>query len=280
MRGNRPARERFEFSLDARQVASVILGALAALGITFFLGYSLGQRVLERPASPAPRVAPAPGDPLAALDHPPRPDGGEPAPKLSFHETLTASKPPASDKLPAPPKASPAPAPAPDVAAAARVAATAAPKVGAVPPSAAVPPTEAAPAPAPLPTPVAGAKPPDAKPTVAKGAATAPGGARPDEKALPPAPRPPAPPPSPPPQAAARDGAFAVQVGSTQDRLEAERLAARLRARGARVVASEVPGRGRWYRVKVGSYETREAADQALRDLERAGTKGFVTNAN
>jgi cell division protein FtsN len=69
-------------------------------------------------------------------------------------------------------------------------------------------------------------------------------------------------------------------VGSTQDRFEAERIAARFRARGARVVASEIPGKGRWYRVKVGGYETREAADQALRELERAGSKGFVTSAN
>jgi cell division septation protein DedD len=77
-----------------------------------------------------------------------------------------------------------------------------------------------------------------------------------------------------------KEGAFAVQVGSTQDRFEAERIAARFRARGARVVASDVPGKGRWFRVKVGGYETREAAEQALREIERGGAKGFVTTAN
>jgi cell division protein FtsN len=41
-----------------------------------------------------------------------------------------------------------------------------------------------------------------------------------------------------------------------------------------------VPGTGRWYRVKVGSYETREAAERALRELEKSGAKGFVTSGN
>jgi cell division protein FtsN len=68
-----------------------------------------------------------------------------------------------------------------------------------------------------------------------------------------------------------------VQVGSTQDRFEAERIAARFSSRGARVVAGDVPGKGRWYRVRIGTFETREAADRYLRDLERTtGSKGFV----
>ena len=60
-----------------------------------------------------------------------------------------------------------------------------------------------------------------------------------------------------------------VQVGSTQERFEAERIAARFASSGARVSAADVPGKGRWYRVRVGSFETREAADRYLRDLER-----------
>ena len=101
MAGNRPAREKFDFSLDARQVAGVILGSLGALGLAFFLGHSLGQSVAERPAA-APRPAakaPPPADPLAALDHAPRPDGGEPSAPLSFHESLTSARPP-PDRLP------------------------------------------------------------------------------------------------------------------------------------------------------------------------------------
>jgi cell division protein FtsN len=72
-----------------------------------------------------------------------------------------------------------------------------------------------------------------------------------------------------------------VQVGSTQDRIEAERIAARFATRGARVVVADVPGKGRWYRVRLGSFETRESADRYLRDLERGtGAKGFVATAN
>jgi cell division protein FtsN len=68
-----------------------------------------------------------------------------------------------------------------------------------------------------------------------------------------------------------------VQVGSTQDRFEAERIAARFASRGPKVSVAEVPGKGRWYRVRLGSFETREAADRYLKDLERStGAKGFV----
>jgi cell division protein FtsN len=72
-----------------------------------------------------------------------------------------------------------------------------------------------------------------------------------------------------------------VQVGSTQERFEAERIAARFASRGARVSVADVPGKGRWYRVRLGSFDTREAADRYLRDLEKAtGAKGFVASAN
>jgi cell division protein FtsN len=70
-------------------------------------------------------------------------------------------------------------------------------------------------------------------------------------------------------------------VGSTQDRFEAERIAARLASRGAKVSAADVPGKGRWYRVRVGSFATREEADRYLRELERStGSRGFVAAAN
>jgi cell division protein FtsN len=66
-------------------------------------------------------------------------------------------------------------------------------------------------------------------------------------------------------------------VGSTQERSEADRIAARFAGRGARVTVADVPGKGRWYRVRLGSFDTREAADRYLKDLERTtGAKGFV----
>jgi DedD protein len=267
MPANRPARERFEFALDARQVASVILGSLAALGVTFYLGYALGQRVVDRPGRPA-GTAPAPAavppaDPLAVLDQPPRPDAGGPPPKLSYHETLTSPKPP-PEKLPAPAARPPA-----------AEAALASP-----PPSA--PPSTAAPAVAPTPKPTPTATPAAAAPPPTRPAPAATPTPTPAPKAAPPPPVRTAPPPpakSAPAARTASGGAFTVQVGATQDRTEADRIAARHAGRGAKVVVADVPGKGRWYRVRIGSFDTREAADRYLRDLERStGTKGFVTS--
>ena len=272
MAGNRPARERFEFSLDARQVAGVILGSLGALALAFFLGNALGKRVADRPAPAAPVAAAAkPADPLAALDQPPRADGGEPDPRLSYHEALTASRPP-PEHLPPAPKPQPIPAPVPEAKAPAAK--------PAAPPQVAAAPSASAPATA---SPPVAATPGAAAPAVAAEARAAP-----QAKAAPPPVKPAAAPekaaakPAPAaPKAAPGKGAFVVQVGSTQDRFEAERIAARFASRGPRVTAADVPGKGRWFRVRLGSFETREAADRYLRDLERTtGAKGFVTTAN
>ena len=268
MAGNRPAREKFDFSLDARQVAGVILGSLGALGLAFFLGHSLGQSVAERPAAaPRPEAkAPPPANPLAALDHAPRPDGGEPSAPLSFHEALTSARPP-PDRLPPSPKAQaprPAPAPAKVQAPVAAMPPAAGPVAAVAPSGPALPgvqaPGTAAPPPA-VATPAASSIAPSTAPPTGPATAT---------KAAPP------PKPSTPVK-----GAWVVQVGSTQERFEAERIAARFASRGARVSVADVPGKGRWYRVRMGSFDTREAADRYLRDLERTtGAKGFVASAN
>ena len=248
MAGNRPARERFDFSLDARQVAAVILGSLGALGLAFFLGHTIGQRVADRPAIAARApVAPPSADPLAVLDQAPRPDGGDVPAKFSFHETLTNPRPP-QDKLPAVPE----------------------PKVAPVAPALPAESKVIPPAPAAAPAPSASAK---GGPVAVAGTAApvpAPGNAaQPKAAAAAPKPTPGA------------KGAWVVQVGSTQERSEAERIAARFATRGARVVVADVPGKGRWFRVRLGSFETRESADRYLRDLERTtGTRGFVTTAN
>ena len=73
-------------------------------------------------------------------------------------------------------------------------------------------------------------------------------------------------------------GAFTIQIGATQERAEADRIAARYRSLRPRVEAADVQGKGRWYRVRVGSFDTREAAERYRRDVSReTGVAGYVT---
>lgn len=67
---------------------------------------------------------------------------------------------------------------------------------------------------------------------------------------------------------------FAVQVASRPSEAEARSIADRLRTVGAsaRVVRAELAGRGVWYRVHVGSFETRAEAERYGAQLKRAGT--------
>jgi cell division protein FtsN len=255
MAGNRPARERFDFSLDSKQVASVILGSLGALGLAFFLGHALGQRVSDRPAPVARAAAVAPqADPLGVLDRAPRAGAGEAPAQFSFHETLTSAKPPQEKLLPGPRSpSSPAAEQKP------------APVVVAAPAESKAAPAESKAVPQPVAA-LAPSGPVQAGPVAVEARKATPA---------------PASPSAPPRPATIGKGAWVVQVGSTQDRIEAERIASRFATRGARVVVADVPGKGRWYRVRLGSFETRESADRYLRDLERGtGAKGFVATAN
>lgn len=199
-------REKFELSLDGRQVASIVVGALVILGVVFVLGLNVGKQIALRQAE-----AVVPGD-LDALDRAPAPPAPEKPDALTFHERLTRETPP--------------------------------------PP----PPVEAAPvAPAP-------ATPPAAAPSPRAVEAT--------------------PEPAPPPAQAAPDAAWTVQLAAAQERAEAERIATRFSALNPRIETADVPGKGRFYRVRVGAFDTKESAERYLRDVAReTGAKGFVTPA-
>jgi cell division septation protein DedD len=118
---NGKGRERVELSLDGRQIASIVVGALVLLGVVFVLGLNLGKQLGAR------QVEAGRGDVLAGLDRPP------PAPAtpisddaLTFHDRLTKDKPPIEEPVVRPPPAAPKPATQPAV-------------VAAAPPKAAVP---------------------------------------------------------------------------------------------------------------------------------------------
>jgi cell division septation protein DedD len=236
MRQNSRIRERFELSLDGKQVASIVVGALVVLGAVFVLGLNVGRQLAAGSAPPRPE------NPLAALDRAPVPPAGEKEPRLSFHDALTKG----------PPETAPIPEAKPKVDPGSRAVGTA---LNTLPPAPTPAPADRAPAPAAAPARApAPKKPLPAKDPMASAVAKV--SSLPAEGAAP--------------------GRFAVQVGATQNEAEAERLQRKLASEGARVVVADVPGKGRWYRIQLGSYASRAEAEQRRAALAAQGVKGFV----
>ncbi len=202
-------RERFELSLDGRQIASIVVGALVILAVVFVLGLNVGKQIGVRRAESA-----RAGD-LDALDRAPAPPAPDKADALTFHDRLTKEAPappgPEVARTPEPPPAAPA-EPAP----------------------------QAAPPPA---APAAEAPDPDR-------AETGGGTSKP----------------------------WTVQLAASQDRAEAERMASRFASLNPRIEEADVAGKGRFFRVRVGGFDSREDAERYLRDVAReTGARGFVT---
>ena len=65
-----------------------------------------------------------------------------------------------------------------------------------------------------------------------------------------------------PPATAGREGGFQLQVSSFRTQGEADQFSTQLRARGhkAYVVEAHVPGRGTWFRVRIGPFPSQHAA--------------------
>jgi cell division septation protein DedD len=72
-------------------------------------------------------------------------------------------------------------------------------------------------------------------------------------------------------------GGYTIQIASSTTRGDAERIVRQLSGRQARIVVADVPGKGRRYRVQVGSYPSQEAAKRQLPQLSREGLNGIVT---
>lgn len=75
-------------------------------------------------------------------------------------------------------------------------------------------------------------------------------------------------------------GKFTLQLLATQTKDEAQRFLTRVRDRGYApfIVEASVPGRGTWYRVRMGSFPTRDAAAHYLTDFRReTRMEAFVT---
>jgi cell division septation protein DedD len=68
-----------------------------------------------------------------------------------------------------------------------------------------------------------------------------------------------------------------VQVAATPSRADADRLAKKLEAYGPRIEPTDVPGKGRYWRVRLGAFDTRAEAERFLKSYAtRTGSTGLV----
>jgi len=223
-------RNRVELSLDNRQVFLLFFASAVVIGLVFALGVVVGKRY-----QPEELMAGASSDPLAMLDQ----LGQDPQEdELTFHETLSSgkAKPAAQARRPAEEPDPLEPVDQPDAESPA-----AAPKAPAPP--------KPAPAAAPPARPAAPAVIKDSgKKTMAKAAKVA------------------------APEAKQGASSYTLQLSSFQERAEADRFMEKLKAAGLSpyLTPANIPGRGVWYRVRLGDYASWEKALEAKQEFERA----------
>jgi len=259
-------RDKIEVRLDNRQVFFLFFGSALVACMLFVLGVIVGKRLESRGRAVSPEIE----DPLALLDKvasTPRPaqtgvtfpqtlfgNGGKPATDRSGKKALLT---PAPSALPASSKETKAAAPVEPVAKPVAPAAK--------PASSPVHPTESKTAP----KPEAKSEPsPEAKPaetTSSQADDDSPARTKTAEvgKAKPIA----------VPTVAAGDGKgkarFALQLSSFQDKAEAEAFAQKFEGERPYMVMSEIPGKGTWYRVRVGDYASSKDAMAAKQTFEK-----------
>ena len=260
-------KDKVEISLDGRQIFFLFFGSAVAACLIFVLGVLIGKRLEARALA----MTPAPvEDPLAALDQLGEADVADEG--LTFHKALTkdgiaavkrAEKPLADNKSdkplvekadkPVADKSEKADKPVEKIEAAKAIV---------------VEPVKlpSPPVVAPRPEPAVAAKP------MAEPAADAPKVAAARPAAQPPK----APLPAGKPQVVqkkpdATASHFTLQLSAFPDKSDAEDFMRKIQAAGYKpfLVASEVPGKGVFFRVRVGDYATRQSAVDAKSDFER-----------
>ena len=280
MRDAHRMKEKFDVSLDNRQIVSLLIAGIIVMGAVFVLGVVVGKKLAGNA-----QTATAP-DLLSALDANAQAlqQAREAEQPLTFQDELTrksgsdASKPgtvtvaippPAPKPKPAepPPAAKPQVAEAPAPTEAPEGEATASPTDDDYAPPATAKAAEPKPAPKPAETKVADSKPapapgkvepapvPTRTTTPAQGSGLTEAIARATQR----------------PTEAVPGGAFTLQISAFQNRAEADRFAAKLRDRGYApyIITAEVPNKGTWYRVRMGSFPSKDAASRYLSDFKR-----------
>jgi cell division septation protein DedD len=267
MRDAHRMKDKLDLSLDSRQIVSLLVAGMVVLGAVFVLGVVVGKKLSE-----ADRAAQS-HDLLTALDEKAaamQKVNEEPA--LTFQKTLT-------EKVAPEPRSEPKPAPKPPEAKPAAVVAEAA-----KPPAEAPKPAPEAPKPAPVveesKPEVAEAAPKGTVPQTPVATRTAPAEVRDPARAK--SVKLAVPPPRAPMPAAAPQSGWTLQLHASQDKADADRFAASMREKGYAPyqVDADVPSRGTWHRVRLGSFPTKDAAAHYLADFKReTGVDAFVAPA-
>ena len=283
-------KDKVEVSLDGRQIFYLFFGGSVIVGIVFVLGVLVGRRVEARGHVDRARTHTA-QDPLAALD---RLEGSG---GLSFQGALTGKDAPAPvekkvDAL-AKERAAAPPPPAPAVKADAKVE----PKADAKAEPKAEPKIEkkAEPATGPVVKPEADKKAEpkvekktddkkvEDKKTDEKKTDDKKVDDKPAKKVDKPADAEAKADPKVEPKPEEKKGEekkprYTLQLSSFQDREEAEAYLASVKAQGftARITQAEVDGKGTFYRVRMGTYGSMDAANEAKAQLEKAGKSASV----
>jgi hypothetical protein len=271
-------RDKIEVRLDNRQVFFLFFGSALVACLLFVLGVIVGKRLESRGRAVAPEVE----DPLALLDKVASTPRTTQAPAVTFPQALfgknaAGSAKKVESKLVVPVEAKPevkeakieakteskSESKSAEPAAAAKpVNAKALAKVD-QPSEASKPerpaPVATKPTPAEKPAPVA-TKP--APPEAPKAAAPKPAvvAAAPAAKSEDAAPKGPVPVVGGATDSAKNKGRFTLQLSSFQERGEAEAFAAKVGAEKTFITVSEIPGKGTWYRVRVGDFASAKDA--------------------
>lgn len=253
-------KDKIEISLDGRQVFYLFFGGAVIACLVFVLGVMVGRRVEARAHVDKAAATSAARDPLAALD---RLDGGDP---MSFRSALGGG--PATDGAAATDAAA-------DAIDRARTEAKQAQDARVEAAQAKVDQAKAkAEAEAKAKAEALKAAEAERKAAEAKQAEQAKQAAAEAKKA---AKAEPAAEPTPPPAA---PGRFTLQLSSFQDKTEAQSFLADVRAAGykAYLVEADVEGKGRYFRVRFGSFGDYEAALAAKQEFEAKVNKiAYVT---
>lgn len=282
MRDLHKMKEKFEVSLDSSHIVSLTIFGLVVVGGVFMLGVMVGKRLSSNE-----KTAQAP-DLLTALDQRTAAlDAVQKDASLTFQEELTRKNPsptviaepvrvvdnkPEPKPVEKPAVEKPAPVEKPVEVAVAKPEPKPEPKP-------VDPPAEK---PAPVEKPVEVAKlsddagPPVVAPAPVLTRTTDAGASSALSKAMAAAQK-----PAEKPAETNPDGQWTLQLSAYQDRAEANRYVANLRDKGYApyVVEANVPGKGVWYRVRMGRFGSRDAASRYLSDFKReTSIDAIVTN--